>query len=432
MCDTYINRANGVEEVNYVIPELESITKNTFGVILYQETVMALAVQLAGFTKEESNHLRKIIGKKKRDKIQEQLDWLKYGIHNKEHDIDGIMKKCGATEEQVDEILDMLKRMAAYAFNKSHAVCYGMNSAKSAYLKTYYPVEYMSALISSTIISSDQSEDENKNKVLKYYNHSKELGIEFLPIDVNHSAFHFIPENGKIRTGMGIIKGMNKSSIYIWKEREDHGKYKSLEDFVKRIPSSYLGKASILGLCFTGALDSLCNNKSRLEILQDILTLTNRKNTAEELVNEIKDENKKSLCETIFEKYKKYIKNEDILKKLVMYYLEKNFSSIMLEPNPLFKKESLEWKYYGPNQKFTDIVIIKSIKHFKSKKGTNCHFMIVENKYGNEEVSVWDDKYEDSGNKLQEGNILEMEIKVGLYKGNKTYNYNSSKYYREN
>lgn len=128
MADTYVNRANGVEEVDYIIPELESITKETFGVILYQETVMALAVQLAGFTKEESNHLRKIIGKKKRDKIQEQLDWLKYGVHNEDHDIEGIISKCGASEEQVDEILDQLKRMAAYAFNKSHKMCVALYS----------------------------------------------------------------------------------------------------------------------------------------------------------------------------------------------------------------------------------------------------------------------------------------------------------------
>lgn len=289
----------------------------------------------------------------------------------------------------------------------------------------------MSALISSTIISSDQSDDEESNKVLKYYNHSKELGIDFLPVDVNASAFHFIPENGKIRVGMGVIAGMNKSSIYIWKEREEHGLYKNLKDFVERIPSSYLTKSSILGLCLTGALDSLGEGKDRFDILKEILTLTNRKETVEDLISSIKNDNGELLCDTLWNQYSKFIKNEDTLNDLIKYYLEKNFISIMIRPNPLFKKETLDWDCHGINQKFTDTVIIRNIKHITSKRGTKCHFLTVESQHGLKEVSIWDDKYEASGNKIELNNILEMEIKVGVYKGNKTFSYNNSKYYRE-
>lgn len=289
----------------------------------------------------------------------------------------------------------------------------------------------MSALISSTIISSDQSDDEESNKVLKYYNHSKELGIDFLPVDVNASAFHFIPENGKIRVGMGVIAGMNKSSIYIWKEREEHGLYKDLKDFAERIPSSYLTKSSILGLCLTGALDSLGEGKDRFDILKGILTLTNRKETVEDLISSIKNDNGELLCDTLWNQYSKFIKNEDTLNDLIKYYLEKNFISIMIRPNPLFKKETLDWDCYGINQKFTDTVIIRNIKHITSKRGTKCHFLTVESQHGLKEVSIWDDKYEASGNKIELNNILEMEIKVGVYKGNKTFSYNNSKYYRE-
>ncbi len=235
----YINRKHGREKIEYPLPEMEEILKETYGITVYQEQVMLLSQKLAGFTKGDADHLRKGMGKKKKDVI-DQL---------KEDFITGI-KANGFDEEVANKIWTDWEAFAGYAFNKSHSTCYAVVSYRMAYLKAHYPAEFMAAVLSRHLTEI--------KKITFFIDECKHLNIPVLGPDVNESDLHFIVnKKGGIRFGMAAIKGIGESAVNaIIEERDNNGPFRSIFDFAKRINLRAVNKRAMEALAKAGAFDS--------------------------------------------------------------------------------------------------------------------------------------------------------------------------------
>lgn len=235
----YINRKHGREKIEYPLPEMEEILKETYGITVYQEQVMLLSQKLAGFTKGDADHLRKGMGKKKKDVI-DQL---------KEDFIKGIQAN-GIDEEVANKIWTDWEAFAGYAFNKSHSTCYAVVSYRMAYLKAHYPAEFMAAVLSRHLTEI--------KKITFFIDECKHLNIPVLGPDVNESDLHFIVnKKGGIRFGMAAIKGIGESAVNaVIEERDNNGPFRSIFDFAKRINLRAVNKRAMEALAKAGAFDS--------------------------------------------------------------------------------------------------------------------------------------------------------------------------------
>jgi len=235
----YCARKHGREAVHYDLPQMEKILQETYGITVYQEQVMLLARELAGFTPGESDHLRKIIGKKK----PEELPAVKTKF------VEGC-RKNGIPEDKIQKIWSDWENFALYAFNKSHSTCYALLAYQTAYLKAHYPAEYMAALLNY----SDSIDD-----ITKYMNEARRMGIEVFGPDVNESSYRFTVNNkGCIRFGLGAIKGVGEQAVRcIEEERSKNGPFKDIFDFVERVNLSAVNKKNMEALAMAGAFDSL-------------------------------------------------------------------------------------------------------------------------------------------------------------------------------
>jgi DNA polymerase III alpha subunit len=247
----YIERKHGKKEITYMHPRLEPILKPTYGVCVYQEQVMKIAGDLAGFTLEEADVLRKAIGKKIEKLLQGQKDKFIGGIEK-----NGIKKEIG------EKLWSWIEPFAQYSFNKSHAAAYAQVAYQTAYLKAHYPKEFMSSLL-----TADQNDTERIGFLI---NDCKKMGIEVLPPDINESfmGFSVVPEKSQIRFGLSAIKNLGIKIVEdIVKERKENGDFKSLDDFLTRINSQSLNKKSVESLIFSGAFDKF---KERGELAYNI------------------------------------------------------------------------------------------------------------------------------------------------------------------
>ena len=240
MTDDFIERKWGRRKVEYMLPELEGILKETLGVIVYQEQVMQIANVLASYSLGEADLLRRAMGKKKPEEMAKQRDRFVSGAVANGHP-----KDISA------EIFDQMEKFAGYGFNKSHSAAYGLVSYQTAYLKTHYPVEFMAGLL-----TSETSKPEN---VVKYIAECREMGISVEPPDVQVSGSQFTPHGEAIRFGLAAIKNVGGNAIEsILKAREEvGGRFKSLWEFCEKVDLRVMNKRVIESLIKAGALDSL-------------------------------------------------------------------------------------------------------------------------------------------------------------------------------
>lgn len=244
---TYCRRKNGSEDVNFETEELTSILSNTYGCIVYQEQVMQIVRQLAGYTLGQSDLLRRAMSKKKSDVMIEERKNFVYG--NPEKGIKGCVNN-GIKAEVANHIYDEMVDFAKYAFNKSHAAAYAVVSYQTAYLKYYYPVEFMAAMLSSV--------KDRTIKVSEYIQECKAMGIDIISPDINSGQKDFSVKDGKIVFALSAIKNLGDGVIYnIIDERKKNGKFTSLRDFMKRMPNKIVNKRAIESLIKAGAMDSL-------------------------------------------------------------------------------------------------------------------------------------------------------------------------------
>lgn len=254
----YIKNRLNPQNVTYLHPKLEHILNVTYGCMVYQEQVMQIVRDIGGFTMGRSDLLRRAMGKKKMKVMQEERQIFIYGkkAENNEPEIPGAIKN-GVDEKVANEIYDLMIDFAKYAFPKAHSVAYAALAYETAWLKLYYPVEFMAALISSIM--------GNSNSVSLYIRECKNLGIEILPPDVNESRDKFTVVNGKIRFGLAAVKNVGVNVIQdIIRAREIKDKFVSFTDFCQKVDSNVLNKRQVESLIKCGAFDFLNVHRSQL------------------------------------------------------------------------------------------------------------------------------------------------------------------------
>ena len=246
----YIRGKNRPDTIKYDCPQLESILKPTYGCIVYQEQVMQIVRNLAGYTLGRSDLVRRAMSKKKAAVMEKERQNFVYG--NEEEGVPGCIAN-GISEQTANKIYDDMIDFAKYAFNKSHAAAYAVVSYQTAFLKYYYPVEFMAALMTSVI--------EMPTKVAEYIQVCRQMNIKILPPDVNRGAYGFSVDNGAIRYGLSAIKSVGRPVINaLVEEREVKGEYRSLKDFIERLTGT-VNKRAIENFIKAGALDCLEGNR---------------------------------------------------------------------------------------------------------------------------------------------------------------------------
>jgi DNA polymerase-3 subunit alpha len=264
MIDDFINRKHGKTKVNYELPQLKDILEETYGVILYQEQVMQIANRLASFSLGEADILRRAMGKKKKEEMAAQRVKFLAGCERNK-----------IPEKKAVRIFDLMEEFAGYGFNKSHSCAYALLAYQTAYLKTHYPVEFMAALLTS--------ETGNTEKVVKYINEARGMGIAILPPDVNESDLFFTPVGESIRFGMAAIKNVGENTAKAIREsRLSAGKFNSLYDFCERIESRFLNKRVFESLIKSGAMDSMGPREAMVASVDDAVAALQRAARAKE------------------------------------------------------------------------------------------------------------------------------------------------------
>ncbi len=259
MLDDFIDRKHGRAKITYMFPELEPILKPTYGVIVYQEQVMQIVQTIGGFTLGGADVVRRAMGKK----IKEEMDRLKGEF------ADGAEKK-GFDRAKAEELFDLIVKFAGYGFNKSHSAAYAMITFQTAYLKAYYPQEFMSALLTS--------EADNTDKIVKYVDEVKRLGLDLLPPSIAHSMIEFSPSDHEgtpaILFGLGAIKGVGAKAIESILEARDEKPFEDLSDFMARVDGSKVNKRVLEALIKSGAMDSFgYSRRTMLENIEKIVAV---------------------------------------------------------------------------------------------------------------------------------------------------------------
>ncbi len=257
MIDDFINRKKGKIEIKYLHPSLEPILRDTYGVIVYQEQVMQVASQLAGFSLGQADILRKAMGKKEKEVMKKQHQLF----------IRGSVKN-NIDKQTANEIYDLIAYFAGYGFNKSHSVSYAFISYQTAYLKAHYPVEYMAALLTSIM--------QNTDKVVKYIKECQNINLKILPPDINESLIDFtVVDREKIRFGLAAVKNVGRAAIEnIIQERTENGSFVSLFDFCKRVDLKTMNRRVIESLIKCGAFDSTESKRAQLlSVLEKAINL---------------------------------------------------------------------------------------------------------------------------------------------------------------
>jgi len=239
MVDDFIDRKHGRKEIEYPHPWLEDVLEPTYGVMVYQEQVMQTAQIMAGYSLGDADLLRRAMGKKKEKVMKKQ----------RRNFIDGATDK-GVDPDKAEEIFDLMAQFASYGFNKSHSGAYALLTCQTAYLKAHYPVEFMAALMTC--------DRDNSDKIVRFLNETKQMGIEVLPPDVNESQLNFSVADDKIRFGMAAVKGLGPGVIEsIIDAREQGGPFESIYDFCERVDVENLTTSTVETLVQCGAFDSI-------------------------------------------------------------------------------------------------------------------------------------------------------------------------------
>ena len=253
----YIRGKNNPDSITYDCPELESILEPTYGCIVYQEQVMQIVQKLAGYTLGRADLVRRAMSKKKAAVMQQERQNFVYG--NEAEHVPGCISN-GISEQVANKIYDDMIDFAKYAFNKSHAAAYAVVAYQTAWLKYYYPVEFMAALMTSVI--------DNSSKVSEYILTCRQMGIQILPPDINESVSAFSVSNGAIRYGLNAIKSVGKPVIEeIIQERKERGNFEDLADFINRMSGHEVNKRAVENFIKAGAFDCFPANRRQMMMI---------------------------------------------------------------------------------------------------------------------------------------------------------------------
>ncbi|MCL1862767.1 MAG: DNA polymerase III subunit alpha, partial [Defluviitaleaceae bacterium] len=416
----YIKGKRNPSKIQYKHPSLKPILEATYGCIVYQEQVMQIVRDLAGYSLGRSDLMRRAMSKKKADVMAEER---RNFIHGLEKDgVPGCVKN-GIPENVAGEVFDAMDKFAAYAFNKSHAACYAVVGYQTAYMKCYHPVEFMAAMMTSVMDASA--------KVAQYIHECKKMGITLLPPDVNEGFGSFSVDGENIRFGLSSIKNVGRATVdALVREREENGKYKGLGDFIRRLSDNGdVNKRCLESLIRAGAFDSLGGKRAQyIAVYQDIQTglSLQKKNTLQGQLSLFDMDDSVDEAPTTDE-----LPNIAEFPKRLRLFDEKTLLGVYVSGHPLAEYEDTirphatvtsvafaeadedfaEAATDGDSVKYGGIITAKSVKYTKADNKPFC-FLTVEDMYGAVEVMVFSKIYEKFGSRLQEDQVLVIQGRV--------------------
>ena len=419
----YIKNKLDPTHSEYTHPALEPILNVTYGCMVYQEQVMQIVRDLAGYSLGRADLVRRAMGKKKLDVMAKEREYFIHGQTDEQGNV--LIPGCvrnGIDEQSANKIFDEMAEFAKYAFNKSHAAAYAVVAYRTAYLKTYYPAEFMAATLNSFL--------GNLDKIPEYIVECKRLNIEILKPSINKSFTKFTVNDNKIRFGLGSVKNVGTSAVEtIVQEREKNGEFKSFTDFAERMQGEAVNKKCIESLIKSGAFDEL--GETRHTLL----------NSFEGVLDTISGETKKSIegqvtmfdiaSQETTEKHKYTLNKAEEYDERELLDMEKEMLGIYISGHPLAKlqekikantnintlqmismKEENDFSKDGKQVKYAGI--ITSVKKKYTKNNTIMAFVTVEDLYGSTEIIVFDSCYNRSSGVLLEDNIVLVDGRLSI------------------
>ena len=416
----YVKGKNSGEPVTYLCPQLEPILSPTYGCIVYQEQVMQIVRDLGGYSLGRSDLVRRAMSKKKQSVMEKERANFVNG--NAEEGVPGCAGN-GIAADVAGQIYDNMMDFAKYAFNKSHAACYAVVAYQTAYLKYYYPVQFMAALLTSVI--------DNPHKVAEYIVCCRNMGIEILPPDVNESSGEFGVSGNAVRYALLAIRSIGRPAIeHICKEREEHGPYKSIQDFLSRIQGGDCNKRAVEHFIKAGALDCLGGTRKQfmyvhVPIMERLASSKKNHIAGQMSLLDLLDDEAKEEFEISLPDVGEYTKEEILM-------MEKEVLSIYVSGHPLESYMNI-WKNHitataadfmldeetgkvnvedDSKQTIGGMINNKSIKYTKNDKA--MAFIEIEDLYGIVEVVVFPKDYERNHQYLIEDAKVFVKGRVSL------------------
>ena len=431
----YIANKKDPEHAVYTHPALKPILEVTYGCMVYQEQVMQIVRDLAGYSLGRADLVRRAMGKKKLDVMAKERENFIHGQVDENGNI--IIKGCvrnGIDEKSANKIFDEMAEFAKYAFNKSHAACYAVVAYRTAYLKAYYPVEFMAAMLNSFL--------GNLDKIPAYTEECKRLNIQILKPDINKSYTKFTVDGDKIRFGLGSIKNVGTSAVdEIVAERDRNGQFKDFTDFCERIQETNVNKKCIESLIKAGAFDEFNETRRTLmesfESILDTITSSNKKEL-EGQVNmfDLGGSDSKEMKYT-FKEFPEYSRKE-------LLFMEKEMLGLYISGHPLDNiRHQIEMQtninsFQMRQMENTDEIgeeirqeikdgqmvkyagIITKIKKKYTKKYQLMAFLTVEDLYGPTEIILFESAYQNCANVLMEDNIVLVNGRLSVREDEET------------
>ena len=423
----YIRNKLHPDDIQYTHPALEPILHVTYGCMVYQEQVMQIVRQLAGYSLGRADLVRRAMGKKKLDVMAKERENFIHGQVDEEGNV--IIPGCvrnGIDEESANRIFDEMAEFAKYAFNKSHAAAYAVVSYRTAYLKAYYPEEFMAATLNSFL--------GNLDKVPEYIDECKRMGIQVLKPDINKSDTKFTVAKGEIRFGLGSIKNVGEKAVdLVCEERKKNGEFTSIADFCERMSGEAVNKKCIESLIKAGAFDDLGETRATLlasfEGIIDTITEGEKKNLKGQVsMFDLGGQTEETNIDEM--KYNIQVKPE--LSKKELLSMEKEMLGLYISGHPLenLREQILsqtsintlkmheiaagENADYRDGQSVTYAGIVTSVKKKYTKKNTLMAFVTVEDLYGSCEIIVFDTCFQRANNILIDENVVLIEGRLSL------------------
>src|SRR3989338_3711707 len=398
----YIARKQGRSPVKYFHPKAKNFLEKSYGILVYQDDLLFAAIELAGYTWETVDKLRKAVGKKIPAEMAKQHKIF----------VEGCQKYSQMTKEKAEQIWKLFEPFQGYGFNKAHAACYGRVAYQTAYMKANFPVNYMCAVL--TAESGDMS------KMTVVMNECKRMGIEILPPSINESDEEFtVTVNNNIRFGLTAVKNVGSNIVHEIKiEREKNGRFNSIEELLERISSRDLNKKSLESLIKAGAMDELSSRSTLLENMESLLQYSKEAkaahNSGQESLFGANTKRGLLLKESEPADIKKKLTWE---KELLGFYVSshplKQYAHKLLNVTPIQK--------LGNETKLASFIrigaIINNVKKIITKNGQSMMFIGLEDMSGKMEGIVFPSLAEKSGNILEEHKVILAEGKISRRDG---------------
>ena len=416
----YLRNRSRPDRIKYDHPLLEPILGVTYGVIVYQEQVMQIVRDLAGYDYGRSDEIRRAMSKKKGKDMREQRAYFVHGLHGPEaegRDVPGCVAN-GVPERVADKLFDDMDAFAEYAFNKSHAAAYAVVAYRTAYLKAYYPVEFMAALMTS-FMGGDGT------KIAQYIRNCKELGVEVLPPCIMKSGRKFSVEDGKLRMGLRCVKGCGDGAIdNIVRIRESGVKLESIRDFVDNIDAQTVNSKAVENLIYAGAFDCIQPNRASALRMYKLFSEQTKKEkgrviegqgTLFDMIRDEMNQSEEDLIGEDFEMGHKLALEKEVLGIYFSGHPLDDYRWIVDEIVNTTSDELNHPEDYPEHKLLSDAIMVGQItnaKHIITKKGDQMAVILLEDLVGTVEVVVFPGTFEKSGDAIVENEIVVVRGKA--------------------